>query len=242
MATVRANNPLLPEDSTGGAAGVSEMTTSYGAVPYIVIDSGKLASLRRAVARVYLCLCGHCETVTFRCYPKQETIRRRTGLSRKSVREAIAELVELGLLIVECQGKWKSHSAHYRLAFDHVPLRTSKARRKGHPQSVPLQSQSVPLQSPKGLPEGPQRVTPGGHKNISLTEREHASAAASEDRPLRGNDNGNHLGARVCRKCGKPVSASERVSTSGGSMAYQCGECSRRDEAEAKAAYIGARP
>jgi len=88
--------------------------TTYGIVPYGPVNSGAVARMKPADAKVYLVLCAHVRSKAWEANPSIARIAELTGMSSRSVFRAVNRLEETGLLIVT-SGGGRGHTSTYRL-------------------------------------------------------------------------------------------------------------------------------
>ncbi len=88
--------------------------TGYGVVPYDPVESGAVAGMTPADAKVYLVLCAHVRSKTWDANPSIARLAELAGMSSRSVYRAVSRLEKTGLLIVT-SGGGRGHTSTYRL-------------------------------------------------------------------------------------------------------------------------------
>ncbi|MDB6133752.1 MAG: Helix-turn-helix domain [Verrucomicrobiales bacterium] len=162
-------------------------------VPAAIDDAG----LSMKAFRVFATLCRRAGT-DGKCFPLVETIAETTGLNRKTVFEALAELAERGFLIREARpGK----STNYQLAETQPPLESNKEtqpEKRVNPENGPARKAELNLTrktgrrvtrktghiryTKKGIQEGASEIPDLGNPEGKVSGSKTAAAKAADPR------------------------------------------------------------
>ena len=149
-------------------------------LPIGVVDSGGLAAMTEAQAKVYMVLCRHAQARTLRAWPSVARVARLAGLTERSVQKALRGLEQAGQIATR-RGGGRSHTSVYDLIEKGEPGFTVSGR-KGE--------RGRPKRANGGSPEGSMKEERGGAASPPVD-------ATGTNPPPEDPAHGNGAGGRV---------------------------------------------
>ncbi len=145
----------------------------FGKIPYPVIDSGVIASLKGSEAKVYLVILAHMQSSDWTSRLSQERISRLTGLRRPTVVKAVAGLSRAGLLRIT-RGCGRGITNVYRInSHPDVTYSEPRIQAKQSPGSDPFKAENRQLGGEKQssmVLETVSNDTQNSHLGVTPTE------------------------------------------------------------------------
>ena len=106
-----------------------EQPSLYAKLWLYVRESGKLSQMSGAAAKVYMALLTRADFTSLECFPGNKLIARDTGLSLPAIRGAIAQLIDLELVV-----RTRKYNRQQHLSNEYVIVKPPQGKKVSLPQ------------------------------------------------------------------------------------------------------------